>query len=309
MTLLSGIRNLIARRREPANRALAVDPEPVEIETGLQEVIEAKPAETTSPAPPEVAVAADAYAEVEDDTELMDIDDLDDLEEPDEIDLADRLDEMETRLDAGGADIHRLVKELDGHVESNAARSQDLVQQLDERIQSQARETQQVVKKLDERIQSQARETQQVVKKLDERIQSQARETQQVVKLGERFELVADESKRLAEQVQQLPALADQVADISRQCNHLRELIDEAAKVATHTEKRSESLVHDLRHLEERTAGFDDAITRVGQSMRHLEATFPVLLERTRKSMLMFVFACMALAVLGICGAIAAMLM
>ena len=291
MTLLSGIRNLIARRREPANRALAVDPEPVEIETGLQEVIEAKPAETTSPAPPEVAVAADAYAEVEDDTELMDIDDLDDLEEPDEIDLADRLDEMETRLDAGGADIHRLVKELDGHVESNAARSQDLVQQLDERIQSQARETQQVVKKLDERI------------------QSQARETQQVVKLGERFELVADESKRLAEQVQQLPALADQVADISRQCNHLRELIDEAAKVATHTEKRSESLVHDLRHLEERTAGFDDAITRVGQSMRHLEATFPVLLERTRKSMLMFVFACMALAVLGICGAIAAMLM
>ena len=291
MTLLSGIRNLIARRREPANRALAVDPEPVEIETGLQEVIEAKPAETTSPAPPEVAVAADAYAEVEDDTELMDIDDLDDLEEPDEIDLADRLDEMETRLNAGGADIHRLVKELDGHVESNAARSQDLVQQLDERIQSQARETQQVVKKLDERI------------------QSQARETQQVVKLGERFELVADESKRLAEQVQQLPALADQVADISRQCNHLRELIDEAAKVATHTEKRSESLVHDLRHLEERTAGFDDAITRVGQSMRHLEATFPVLLERTRKSMLMFVFACMALAVLGICGAIAAMLM
>ena len=272
MTLLAGIRNLLARRREPVSEATVADPAPVVIETGLREEIEAKPIDAMRPAQaePAVAVGADDDDDDDDDTDLMDIDDLDDL---DEIDLAERIEEMETRLGAGGADIQRLVKELDGHVESNAVRSQDLVQQLDERIQSQARETQQVVRKLDAR-----------------------------------FELVADESKRLAEQVQQLPALADQVADISRQCNHLRELIDEAAKVATHTEKRSESLVHDLRHLEERTAGFDDAITRVGQSMRHLEATFPVLLERTRKSMLMFVFACMALAVLAIAGAIVAII-
>ena len=139
MTLLSGIRNLIARRREPANHALPTNPEPVEIETALREEIEAKPAEIMTPEP---VVVED---EEEDDAELMDIDDIDDLEEPDEIDLADRLDEIETRLNAGGADIHRLVKELDARVESNALRSQDLVQQLDERIQTQAREAQQVV--------------------------------------------------------------------------------------------------------------------------------------------------------------------
>ncbi len=269
MTLLAGIRNLLARRREPAGQA-PVDPQPVEIETGLREEIEAKPGQITPPA----IADADTDAEDDDDTDVMDIDDLDDIEELDEIDLADRLEEMETRLGAGGANIQRLVKELDIHVESNATRSLDLVQQLDERIQSQALETQQVVRKLDAR-----------------------------------FEFVADESKRLAEKVQQLPALADQVADISRQCNRLLELIDDTAKIVTHTDKRSESLVHDLRHLQGRTAGLDDAITRVGKSVEHLETTFPVLLERARKSMLMFVFACMALAVLAIAGAIVAMIL
>ncbi len=270
MTLLAGIRNLIARRREPADQGKA---KLVEIETGLREEIEAKPGETTPQDPPEPAVVVDHAVEDDDDAELMDIDDLDDLEELDEVDLAERLEEMETRLGAGGADIHRLVKELDGHVESNAARSQDLVQQLDERIQSQARETQQVVRKLDAR-----------------------------------FELVADESKRLAEQVQQLPALADQVAGISGQCNRVLELIDDTAKVITHADKRSESLVHDLHQLQGRTAGLDDAITRIGQSVGKLETTFPVLLERNRKSMLMFVFACMSLAVLALAGAIVAIL-
>ena len=271
MTLLAGIRNLLARRREPATPAPA-DPRPVVIETGLREEIEAKPAKTTRP---DIADAGtDADTDAEDDTDLMDIDDLDDLEELDETDLADRLEEMETRLGAGDANIQRLVKELDGHVESNAARSEDLVQQLDERIQSQALETQQVVRKLDAR-----------------------------------FEVVADESKRLAEKVEQLPALADQVADISRQCKRLLELIDDTARIVSDTDKRSESLVHDLRQLQGRTAGLDDAITRIGKSVEHLETTFPVLLERARKSMLMFVFACMALAVLAIAGAIVALIL
>ena len=274
MTLLSGIRNLLARRRETNDHPTATDLDHVQVETGLREEIEAKPVEIMIPepsAPPEPEVVDE---DEQDDSELMDIDDLDDLEEPDEIDLADRLDEMETRLNAGGADMHRLMKELDGHIEGNAVRSQDLVQQLDERIQTQARETRQVVKKLDAR-----------------------------------FEVVADESKRLAKQATQLPALAEQVADINRQCERLQELIDDTAKVVTHADKRSESVVHDLRHIQERTAGFDDAIARMGESVGRLEATFPVLLERARKSMFILVFGSMALAVLGIAGAIIAMLM
>ena len=86
-------------------------------------------------------------------------------------------------------------------------------------------------------------------------------------------------------------------------------MIADPARVVWDTDKRSESRVHDLRQLQGRTAGLDDAITRIGKSVEHLETTFPVLLERARKSMLMFVFACMALAVLAIAGAIVAMIL
>ncbi len=271
MTLLSGIRNLIGRKRVPAAQPPEISPPPVEIETGLREEIEAKPPVTVPV--PEMVVAdvdddvddVDEAADASDVDDIVDIDDLDDFEELDEIDIGERLDEMETRLGAGGADIHRLVKELDTHVETNATRSADLVKQLDERIQSQARQ------------------------------------------LDARFDHVADESKRLAEQVERLPALADEIAGINQQCNRLLELIDDTAKAVSHADERFESVINDLRHLQGRMAGLDDAITRIGQSIKNLETTFPAVLDRTRKSMLLFVFACMGLAVLALAAAVTSM--
>ena len=97
------------------------------------------------------------------------------------------------------------------------------------------------------------------------------------------------------------------VAGINQQCNRLLDLIDNTAKVVRNADARSASVIDDLRHLQGRAAGLDDAIARIGQSIDNLETSFPVMIEKARKSMLMFVFACMALAVVALATAVTSM--
>ena len=105
MTLLSGIRNLIGRKRE-----LLTDDVAGLSEAGFGAAVEI---EAKDPVPDFEHRPDEAHADHE---------------------VAQRLQEIDSRLGAVGAETRQLVKELNGHMASNSADIQRLIQKLDERI-------------------------------------------------------------------------------------------------------------------------------------------------------------------------------
>ncbi len=128
MTLLSGIRNLIGRKRESSTGyAAATEIGETAGETRADELTGSEEASITES-------GSGAAVEIEAKSSGPEFVDGGGDEVPAETDVAQRLEEIDNRLGASGAETRRLVKELSGLMESNSADIQRLVQKLDERI-------------------------------------------------------------------------------------------------------------------------------------------------------------------------------
>ncbi len=130
-SLLAGIRNLIARKRE----SLRTD------EAAMSADVPAPEIRTDELSVPEEAALSEAgfgaRVEIEAKTPLPDfartghgVTD----EAPVDHEVAQRLEEIDVRLGAAGDETRQLAKELTRHMESNLADVQRLIQKLDERI-------------------------------------------------------------------------------------------------------------------------------------------------------------------------------
>ena len=157
---------------------------------------------------------------------------------------------------------------------------------------------------------------------LDARVEVQAAESRQLAdQLGEVLELVGE----VAQIKQQCARMLERVDEqFSRSQNHdevitaavgaaveaaatrfgealdlngeslqqMRAQLDSTARSVSHADERSEGLVDALRDIQGRTAGLDDAVTRIGQTVQQREDKIIELLSRTRRSMTLFAYGC-----------------
>ena len=72
----------------------------------------------------------------------------------------------------------------------------------------------------------------------------------------------------------------------------IRDQIDSTARSVSHADERSEGLVDSVRDIQGRTAGLDDAVTRIARAVREREDKIITLLGRTKRSMTLFAYGC-----------------
>jgi len=130
MTLLSGIRNLIGRKRE----SLTDDGPAIGADQPADEILDKELSAQKEAALSKAGMGA--MAEIEAKASMPAFHDAAGSKDqaPADHEVARRLQEIDQRLGAAGAETRRLVKELDGHMDSKSADVQRLVQKLDERI-------------------------------------------------------------------------------------------------------------------------------------------------------------------------------
>ncbi len=130
-SLLSGIRNLIGRKRE-SRRADAAAMSAEEAARAIRK--------DELPVPEETAHSGAGFvarAEIEAKTSMADFEHTGHAvtdEAPVDHEVAQRLEEIDIRLGAAGDETRQLARELTRHMESNLADIQRLIQKLDERI-------------------------------------------------------------------------------------------------------------------------------------------------------------------------------
>jgi len=173
---------------------------------------------------------------------------------------------------------------------------------------------------IDDLLGARGAETQQLVKRLDARVEVQAAESKQLAdQLGQVLELVGEvagikqQCARLLERIdEQLDRLQnhDEVINAAvgtaveaattrfgealdrngESLQQMRDQLDSTARSVSNADERSEDLVHSLHDIQGRTAGLDEAITRIGQTVQEREDEIIELLSRTRRSMTLFAY-------------------
>ena len=248
MSLLTGIRNLIGRKRVP--------------ETGVAVVaeIEAKP--------PEPEGRSSRFEQ--NDHRVI----------------------VETTREVA----EQVVKRLDGHIESILGRTEQIVQRLDANVGLQADQSKQLADQFGQ------------VLDLGGEI---AQIKQQCTSLLERIDGQLDRSQNHDEVIHTAVGTAVEAAAtrFGEALQQMRAQLDSTARSVSQADERSECLVHALRDIQGRTAGLDDAITRLGRAVQQREDEIFELLIKTRRSMTLFFYGCSLASLLAVGIAVAAILL
>ncbi len=265
MSLLTGFRNLIGRKRE-AETGVAVE---AETDVAVVAEIEAKPPE---PEVENIRYERDDDRVVETAREVVQ-----------------RLEAIDDRLGARGAETQRLVKELDGHIESSFGRTEQLVQRLDARGEMQAAESKQITDQLGQVLElgGDVAQIKQQCASLLERIDEQLNRSQDHGAVDEAINAAVSTAVDAAAK-----RFGEALERSGESLQQMRAQLDSTARSVSHADERSEGLVHALRDIQERTAGLDDAITRIGRTVRQREDKLIELLSRTKRSMTLFAYGC-----------------
>ena len=197
----------------------------------------------------------------------------------------------------------QFVKQLDGHIEASLGRTEEIVQLLDAHVGLQADQSKQLADQLGQ------------VLDLGGEI---AQIKQQCASLLERIDGQLDRSRNHDEVIDAAVGAAVEAAEarfgeaLDRHGELLRQMraqLDSTARSVSQADERSEGLVHALRDIQGRTAGLDDAITRLGRTVLEREDEVIELLGKTRRSMTLFFYGCTSVAVVAVGIAVVAILL
>ncbi len=181
----------------------------------------------------------------------------------------------------------------------------NVVQRLDDidvRLGARGTETQQLVERLDARVDVQAAESRQLADQLDqvlELVGEVAQIKQQCARLLERIDEQLDRSQNHDEVINAavgtaVEAVATRFGEAldrnGESLQQMRDQLDSTARSVSDADERSEGFVHSLHEIQQRTAGLDDLITRIGQTVQEREDEIIELLSRTRRSMTLFAY-------------------
>ncbi len=304
MTLLAGIRNLLARKKDqgsidltaPPDGKLAadveIDPDVLTDDVGLvaEAAIESKPSsesaeELLGPAGPPLRMAGTGTEE-------------------DEV-MAELLERIENRLDRHEDETKRLVEQMDQRVVSQTAQVQRLVSQFDERMAKQASETSRVA----ERIEQIEQVSQELARVKEQTTRALAVAEQQADQAGARDEaMTAALTSAVTSRVDDAVAKINEAASGGDEAmEQMSRKLDSTVQAVRKASEHSEGIAGHMRGVMETSDSLKQAMAQLSRSVETREGELKTLIARNKRSMTMFAFACTLAALMALLVAVVAM--
>lgn len=316
MTLLAGIRNLIARRRSPDTEGIDPDDLPAdkladEIDVDpdmLCDDIEVVAGSAIEPKPSATLLSADGRRPARGENA-----------ENEDRRMAEMLAQIESRFEEQEAGLERAVRRLDERLETQAGAMERLGSQLDDRMARQATETSRVAEQVETLAQS-ASEIGEIRKRSDEVLETiregaaaakardEALAEAVTQRIGDAVSELAESGRGAAERVEgALNKLIESGRnDDSEALAQISGKLDSTARAVREYAERSAGVGERLNELAETSGTLKQAMAKMSRAVEARETELTRMLARNKRSMTMFAFACTLAALMALAVAVIA---